>query len=64
MKTALFLLALVGFAAACRTRAPATVADLLIVNGRVWTGASAQPEAEAVAVVGGRHGLRPALPRR
>jgi len=54
MRTALFLLALVGFAAACRTSAPAMVADLLILNARVWTGVPAQPEAEAVAVVGGR----------
>ena len=54
MKTALLLLALVGLAAACRSGSPAGVADLLIVNARVWTGVPSTPEAEAVAVVGGR----------
>ena len=54
MKTALILLVLVGLAAACRTGAPALVADLLIVNARVWTGVPSNPEAEAVAIVGGR----------
>ena len=54
MRTALILLALVGLAAACRTGAAALVADLLIVNARVWTGVPSRPEAEAVAIVGGR----------
>jgi hypothetical protein len=54
MRTALMLLALVGLAAACRPGTRAVVADLLIVNGRVWTGVPSRPEAEAVAVVGGR----------
>jgi predicted amidohydrolase YtcJ len=54
MKTALFLLAVLGLATACRHRAPNMVADLLIVNARVWTGLAAQPEEEAVAVVGSR----------
>jgi hypothetical protein len=54
MKTALTLLAVVGLAAACRHAAPKLMADLLIVNARIWTGLAAQPEAEAVAVVGGR----------
>ena len=30
------------------------VADLLIVNARIWTGVPAQPQAEAVAIAGGR----------
>ena len=54
MRTALMLLALVGLAAACRPGTRAVVADLLILNGRVWTGVPSRPEAEAVAVVGGR----------
>ena len=54
MRTALMLLALVGLAAACRPGTRAVVADLLIVNGRVWTGVPSRPEAEAVAIVGGR----------
>ena len=54
MGAALYLFALAGLAAACRTAAPAVVADLLIVNARVWTGVASQPEAEAVAIVGGR----------
>ncbi len=33
---------------------PAMVADLLIVNARIWTGVPAQPQAEAVAIAGGR----------
>ena len=54
MRTALFLLTLVGLGVACRTSAPAIVADLLIVNARIWTGVPAQPEVEAVAIAGGR----------
>ncbi len=54
MRTALFLLTLVGLGVACRTSAPAMVADLLIVNARIWTGVPAQPEVEAVAIAGGR----------
>ena len=54
MKAALLLLALLGVAAACRNGAPARVADLLIVNARVWTGVPSRPEAEAVAIVGER----------
>ena len=54
MRTALMLLALFGLAAACRPGTRAVVADLLILNGRVWTGVPSRPEAEAVAVVGGR----------
>jgi predicted amidohydrolase YtcJ len=54
MKTALLLLALVGLAAACRPAARPAAADLLLVNARVWTGVPSQPEAEAVAVAGGR----------
>ena len=64
MKAALLLLALVGLAAACRNGAPSLVADLLVVNARVWTGVASQPEAEAVAIVGGRVaaiGTTPAL---
>ena len=54
MRTALFLLTLVGLGVACRTSAPKMVADLLIVNARIWTGVPAQPQAEAVAIAGGR----------
>ncbi|MFO7695096.1 MAG: amidohydrolase [Vicinamibacterales bacterium] len=54
MRTALSLPAHGGFAGAGRTSVPGMVADLLIVNARIWTGVSARPEAEAVAVVGGR----------
>jgi hypothetical protein len=54
MKTALILLALVGLAAACRQSVPPIVADLLILNAKIWTGAPSQPEAEAIAIVGGR----------
>ena len=54
MRTALMLLALAGLAAACRPGTRAVEADLLILNGRVWTGVPSRPEAEAVAIVGGR----------
>jgi predicted amidohydrolase YtcJ len=42
-----------GMATACATNAPPPV-TLAIVNARVWTGDSAQPWAEAVAVAGDR----------
>jgi hypothetical protein len=54
MKTGLFLLTLVGLAAACRQGSPSRAADLLIVNARIWTGVAAQPDAEALAVLDGR----------
>lgn len=54
MKTALFLMALVGIVAACRQGAPSIVADLLIVNARIWTGVATRPEVQALAVVDGR----------
>jgi hypothetical protein len=54
MKTALLLLALMAMAAACRQRAPSVVADLLIVNARIWTGVADRPESQALAVVDGR----------
>ena len=54
MKTGLLLIALVGLAAACRNGAPAMVADLLIVNARIWTGVPSMPEADAVAIADGR----------
>lgn len=54
MRFAMFLLAVVGMAAACRNGSPGRAADLLVVNARVWTGWPSRPEAEALAVVGGR----------
>jgi len=54
MKTALLLLALMAMAAACRQRAPSVVADLLLVNARIWTGVADRPESQALAVVDGR----------
>ena len=54
MTIALFLLVLVGIAAACRNGSPGRGADLIVVNARVWTGWPSQPHAEALAVVGGR----------
>ena len=54
MKCALFLLALVGIAAACRNGSPVRAADLLIVNAKVWTGWPSLPDAEALAIIGGR----------
>jgi hypothetical protein len=54
MKTALLMFALVGLAAACRNGVPAMMADLVIINAKVWTGVPSRPEAEAVAIAGGR----------
>jgi len=54
MKIALLVFALVGLAAACRNGAPAAMADLFIINAKVWTGVPSRPEAEAVAIAGGR----------
>jgi hypothetical protein len=39
--------------AACGSRAPVT-ADLIVTNGRIWTGESRQPAAAALAVIGER----------
>lgn len=52
---ALFLLAvLTGCRAAGAPHPPFEVADLVVSNGRVWTGVDAEPLAEAVAIVGDR----------
>ena len=42
------------FALACTVKEQASPTTLAIVNGRVWTGDSAQPWAEAVAIAGDR----------
>ena len=54
MKSALFLLVLVGIAAACRHGSAVRAADLLIVNAKVWTGWPSLPDAEALAIIDGR----------
>jgi len=51
---AMSLLLAAGFAACGRTPAEVSMADLVFVNGKVWTGESAQPWAEAVAVRDGK----------
>jgi len=51
------LLALTGFLLACRPAvwaAETAAADLLVVNGKVWTVQAPQPQATAVAVAQGR----------
>ena len=40
--------------AGCRKAAEGNMADLVLVNGKVWTGSAARPWAEAVAAQGGR----------
>lgn len=45
------------FCAACSSHkddAPIAAASLVLVNGRVWTGDARRPEAEAIAISGGR----------
>jgi predicted amidohydrolase YtcJ len=42
-----------GLAAGCRTTAEGNMVDLVLVNGKVWTGDAERPWAEAVAVRGG-----------
>jgi predicted amidohydrolase YtcJ len=43
-----------GLATGCQTAAEGNMADLVLVNGRVWTGTSDRPWAEAVAVRDGK----------
>ncbi len=43
-----------GLAAGCRAMAEGGMADLVLVNGKVWTGSAERPRAEAVAVRGDR----------
>jgi len=42
-----------GLAAGCRTTPEGNMIDLILVNGKVWTGDAERPWAEAVAVRGG-----------
>ena len=54
MKTTLTLLvASAALAAAC-ARTHGMAADLMIAHARVWTGNPAQPEAQALAIIGER----------
>jgi len=48
------LLMPVLFAGAGAITPPAPPPDTVFINGRIWTGAAASPEAEAMAVTGGR----------
>ena len=50
---ALWLLLLLGISAA-RANEPKPPADLVVLNGKVWTVDPAKPRAEAIAVVGDR----------
>jgi len=47
------LLGVALLASAC-SRPPNLAADLVVTHGAVWTGDAARPQAEAVAVIGGR----------
>ncbi|HSA97253.1 MAG TPA: amidohydrolase family protein, partial [Acidobacteriota bacterium] len=47
---ALVLLFFCGLVAGCRTTAEGNMVDLVLVNGKVWTGDAERPWAEAVAV--------------
>jgi predicted amidohydrolase YtcJ len=49
--TPLLLLALI---VSCARGTPHPAADLIVTNGRIWTGNSGQPSAEALAVIGER----------
>jgi predicted amidohydrolase YtcJ len=51
---ALVLMLALGFVAGCRTAQEGNMVDLALVNGKVWTGSSARPWAEAVAVRDGK----------
>jgi predicted amidohydrolase YtcJ len=50
----LVAIALVAIAPGCRTPAEGTMVDLILVNGKVWTGDPARPWAESVAARGGK----------
>ncbi len=51
---ALALLLALGFASSCKTAPEGKMVDLVLVNGKVWTGVASRPWAEAVAVRGAR----------
>jgi len=50
----LVLLMALGLATGCKTAAEGNMVDLVLVNGKVWTGDPARPWAEAVAVRDGK----------
>jgi predicted amidohydrolase YtcJ len=50
----LVLLTALGLATGCKTAAEGNMVDLVLVNGKVWTGDPARPWAEAVAVRDGK----------
>ena len=50
----LSLILALGLATGCRTAAEGNMVDLVLVNGKVWTGDPARPWAEAVAVRDGK----------
>jgi predicted amidohydrolase YtcJ len=52
--TGLVVIAVVVSLLGCRTHAEGTMVDLILVNGKVWTGDPARPWAESVAVRDGK----------
>jgi predicted amidohydrolase YtcJ len=50
----LVLLTALGLVTGCKTAAEGNMVDLILVNGKVWTGDPARPWAEAVAVRDGK----------
>ncbi|MGE5741892.1 MAG: hypothetical protein ACM32H_07600, partial [Candidatus Aminicenantes bacterium RBG_16_66_30] len=48
------LIAALGFVQGCKSAPEGNMVDLVLVNGRVWTGVAARPWAEAVAVRDGK----------
>jgi len=50
----LMLILALGLATGCKTAAEGNMVDLILVNGKVWTGDPARPWAEAVAVRDGK----------
>jgi len=50
MKKATFLIGILALTLSCQTNKPSTMADIIIINSKIWTANPAQPFAEAMAI--------------
>lgn len=50
MKKATFLIGILALMLSCQTNKPKTMADIIIINSKIWTANPAQPFAEAMAI--------------
>lgn len=50
MKKATFLIGILALTLSCQTNKPKTMADIIVINSKIWTANPAQPFAEAMAI--------------